>query len=117
MDAILKKDQQTAQKATSSNGLVQRYFDFCDNQATYSMAWFLFPALILPCLFMPSAIYFMITYKAMGLLPFIFVSMMLFMGGMIANVGGKDTRTTITIFFLAVIWNILFPLLSIGLFS
>lgn len=117
MEAILKKDQKTAQRAASSNSLVQRYLDFCDRQATYSMAWFLFPALILPCLFMPAALYFMITYKAVGLLAFIFVSMMLFMGGMIANVGGKDTRVTISIFFLAVVWNILFPLLTIALFS
>lgn len=115
MDAILGKNTHS-EKATSSNKLVQSYYDFCDGQKKYSIAWFLFPALILPCLFMPAAVFVMGAYQAGGLLPFLFVSMMLFIGGMVANVGGQSTRVTIGIFFLAVIWNIVFPAMSILLF-
>jgi hypothetical protein len=101
------------ENATTSNKFLQRYWDFCDGQKKYSMAWFFFPAIILPCLFMPLAVYFIFTYEVAGLLPFLFVSAMFFLGGMIANVGESSTRVTISIFLLAVIWNIAFPAISI----
>lgn len=102
-------------KATPSKGLVQRYLDFCDNQMTYRMTWFLFPALILPCLFMPLAIYAMLSFGGTGATfsTYIFGAMSFFIAGMVANVGGQTTRVTISIFFIAVIWNIAFPLVSL----
>lgn len=117
MSSILNKEEGVPKKTTSSNGLVQRYFDFCDNQAEYRIAWFLFPALILPCFFMPAALYFLMVNSLMGSTYFLFISisMLLFMGGMVASVGGSSTRVTITFFFLAVIWNILFPIIAISL--
>ena len=110
-----KQENQTATAQTSSNGIAQKYLNWCDDQMKNRMIWFLFPALILPCLFMPLAMYGMLTYGGVGLLPFIFVSMMLFVGGMVANVGEKNTRTTISLFLMGVVWNIVYPLVAIGL--
>lgn len=118
-------DHKTFQKANTTSvaatketankgGLVQRYLAFCDGQMSHRMTWFLFPALILPCLFMPLAIYTMLTFVGVGTAfsIYLFGSMSLFIAGMVANVGGQTTRVTVSLFFIAAIWNILFPLLS-----
>lgn len=99
----------------NKGGLVQRYLTFCDDQMKNRMTWFLFPALILPCLFMPLAIYAMLTYvgTSTAFSIYLFGSMSLFVAGMTANVGNQTTRVTVSLFFASVIWNILFPLLSI----
>jgi len=102
-------------ETANKGGLVQRYLAFCDGQMTYRMAWFIFPALILPCLFMPLAIYTMVNSVGVGstFSIYLFVSMSLFISGIIANVGGKTTRVTISLFLLAAAWNILYPLLNV----
>jgi len=105
----------TTTKATTNKSLVQRYLAFCDNQMKNRMTWFLFPALILPCLFMPLAMYVMLTYvgSSIALSIYLFGSMSLFVAGMTANVGNQTTRVTVSLFFAGAIWNILFPLFSI----
>lgn len=118
MDTILAKEHKTTQSTTTttthqSKGIVQRYLDFCDRQMEHRITWFLFPALILPCLFMSSAIYFMLNYGGVGFPIFLFVSMLLFIGGMVATVGNLTTRVTVSLFIIAVIWNIGFPAVSI----
>ncbi|BDS14827.1 hypothetical protein [Aureispira anguillae] len=120
MNTTLVENNKATFEATTTQapqGIVQRYLDFCDRQMQHRMTWFLFPALILPCLFMSSAIYFMLSYGAAGFSIFLFVSMLLFIGGMVATVGNLTTRTTITLFIVAVIWNIGFPALSIFFLS
>jgi hypothetical protein len=106
---------ETATKIATNKGLVQRYLTFCDNQMKNRMTWFLFPALILPCLFMPLAIYAMLNFGGTGAAfsTYLFGGMSLFIAGMVANVGNMTTRVTISLFFAAVIWNIVFPLLSL----
>lgn len=89
------------------------YWAFCDDQQRNRYFWFALPALALPCVFMPPAIYAMLTYGGAGFSIFLFVSMLLFICGMVANVGGQTTRVTITLFLLGVIWNIAFPLFSL----
>lgn len=109
-------DHKTFQQATTANeGLVQRYLAFCDNQMKNRLTWFLFPALILPCLFMPLAIFAMLTFVGIGTAFSIYLlgSMSLFIAGMTANVGNQTTRVTVSLFFAGAIWNILFPLFSI----
>lgn len=106
----------TSTKATSTNkGLVQRYLDFCDRQMKHRMTWFLFPALILPCLFMPLAIFVMLNFWGIGTAfsIYLFGGMSLFIAGLVANVGNMTTRVTVSLFFAAAIWNIVFPLISL----
>jgi hypothetical protein len=105
----------TTTKTTNNNGLVQRYLAFCDDQMKNRLTWFLFPALILPCLFMPLAIFVMLTFVGTGTAFSIYLlgSMSLFIAGMTANVGNQTTRVTVSLFFAGAIWNILFPLLSV----
>ena len=102
-------------KTNTTKGPLQTYFDFCDNQMKNRMTWFLFPALVLPCLFMPIAIYAMLNFIGAGTAfsIYLFGSMALFITGMVANVGNLTTRVTISLFFAAAIWNILFPLVSL----
>jgi len=94
---------------------IQRYLQWCDQQMTYRYVWFFAPALLLPCAFMPVAVYAILTYGGIGFLPFLFVSMLLFIGGIVANVGGLTTRVTINLFWVAIIWNIVFPMISLWL--
>ncbi|WMX15384.1 MULTISPECIES: hypothetical protein [unclassified Aureispira] len=105
----------TATTTTTNRGIIERYLDFCDNQMKYRMTWFLFPALILPCLFMPLAIYTMLNFggAGIGFSIYLFGGMSLFIAGMVANVGNLTTRVTISLFFAAALWNILFPLISV----
>lgn len=107
--------QATTTKVTANQGLVQRYLAFCDNQMKNRLTWFLFPALILPCLFMPLAIFSMLNFVGTGTAFSIYLlgSMSLFIAGMTANVGNQTTRVTVSLFFAGAIWNILFPLFSI----
>ena len=100
---------------TANKSLVQRYLAFCDDQMKNRMTWFLFPVLILPCLFMPLAIYVMLAYvgTSTAFSIYLFGSMSLFVAGMTANVGNQTTRVTVSLFFAGAIWNILFPLLSV----
>lgn len=104
----------TTKVTTSRKGLVQRYLAFCDDQMKNRMTWFLFPALILPCLFMPIAIYAMLNFVGIGAAfsIYLFGGMTLFIAGMVANVGNLTTRVTISLFFAAAIWNIAFILFS-----
>jgi len=110
-----QKANVTTRKTTTNRGLVQRYLDFCDNQMQHRMTWFLFPALILPCLFMPLAIYAMLNFggTGVGFSIYLFGAMSLFIAGMVANVGNLTTRVTVSLFFAAAIWNIVFPLVSL----
>lgn len=110
-----KKTVKVVKREQTNKGIVQRYLDFCDNQMDHRMTWFLFPALILPCLFMPLAIYAMLNFggTGIGFSTYLFGAMSLFIAGMVANVGGKTTRVTISLFFAAVVWNIAFPLISL----
>lgn len=103
----------TKQNVNTSRGMVQRYLDFCDRQMPHRITWFLFPALVLPCLFMPIAIYFMLNYAGVGFSIYLFVAMLLFIGGMVATVGNLTTRVTVSLFFIAAFWNIAFPIVSI----
>lgn len=113
-NAFRKATTTPTTKATANKSLVQRYLTFCDGQMKYRMAWFLFPALILPCLFMPLAIFAIQNSVGIGtsFSIYLFISMSLFISGIIANVGGKTTRVTISLFLLAAAWNVLFPLIS-----
>ncbi len=119
---IVNTGKNTTQKNTTqtTNGLFQKYLNFCDGQMKYRYVWFLFPALILPCLFMPAAVYAIATFgggvAGYPFLLFVFVAMLTFIGGMVATVGGQTTRVTITLFVIAVMWNIAYPLLLIALF-
>jgi hypothetical protein len=110
-----KKAKVTTTKETANKGLVQRYLAFCDDQMKNRLTWFLFPALILPCLFMPLAIFVMLTFVGTGTAFSIYLlgSMSLFIAGMTANVGNQTTRVTVSLFFAGAIWNILFPLFSV----
>lgn len=114
--ALVSNNKTTLEQVTPTNttkGILQRYLDFCDQQMQHRITWFIFPALILPCLFMPIAIYFMLNYAAAGFSIYLFVSMLLFIGGMVATVGNLTTRVTVTLFIVAVIWNVTFPIASI----
>jgi len=93
------------------------YWAYCDRQQKNKYIWFAMPALAIPCVFMPPAIYAMLTYSAVGFSVYLFVAMLLFIGGLVANVGGLTTRVTITLFWAAVAWNVLFPALSLSLFG
>lgn len=93
------------------------YWAYCDRQQKNKYIWFALPALALPCAFMPPAVYVMLNYHVAGFSVYLFVAMLLFIGGLVANVGGMTTRVTITLFFAAVAWNILFPVLSLSFFG
>ena len=64
---------------------------------------------------MPLAIYIMLNFIGVGTAFsfYLFGSMTLFIAGLVANVGNMTTRVTISLFFAAAIWNIVFPFLSI----
>ena len=67
---------------------------------------------------MPAAAYGIMTFgggAGYSFLLFVFVSMLAFIGGMVATVGGQTTRVTISIFVFAVIWNVAFPLLLMAI--
>ncbi len=110
-------DQFKEQKNTSNNKLIQSYLDFCDRQMKHRMVWFFFLVLILPCFFMPLAIFAIFSCgggTGTGFMIYTFVSMMLFILGMAANVGDQNTRVTISIFVIAVLWNIFYPLIFLS---
>lgn len=105
---------------TANKGIIDRYLAFCDRQMKYRMVWFLFPALILPCLFMPLGIYAMMSLGNATSAIFsiyLFVSMSLFIAGMVANVGNLTTRVTISLFFAAAIWMTVIPMISLFMAS
>lgn len=104
--------ENTTQRTTAPQQ-ARGYWAYCDRQQRNKYIWFALPALALPCVFMPPAIYFMLNYSGVGFYLYLFVAMLLFIGGLVANVGGLNTRVTITLFWAAVAWNILFPLISI----
>lgn len=115
MNTITANTNTFQQKTSTTNkGLIQKYLGFCDDQMKNRMTWFLFPALILPCLFMPIAIYAMLNFVGVGAAfsIYLFGGMTLFIAGMVANVGNLTTRVTISLFFAAAIWNIAFTLFS-----
>jgi hypothetical protein len=122
MTTITANNHKTFQQTTTATkqvvtnkGLVQRYLSFCDDQMKNRMTWFLFPALILPCLFMPLAIFALLNFAGTGTLfsMYLMGGMSLFIAGLVANVGNMTTRVTISLFFAAAIWNIVFPLISL----
>ena len=99
--------------------IMSAFTDYCDRQMKYRMVWFLMPALLIPCLFMPIAIYVMMNYGGgvgMNLSFFLFVSMLMYIMGMVFNVGGKTTRVTISMFFATIAFDIIYPLLSVMIF-
>ena len=110
-----KETRKAVPVQNSTNPLLQRYFDFCDKQMKYRMTWFLLPALVIPCLFMPVAIYFMLTVGGAGasFSIFLFISMLLFIMNMVANVGGYTTRVTIGLFLITVLWDVCYPVVSL----
>jgi hypothetical protein len=112
-DALANKDN------NGSKGVFSSYLRFCDKQNNFRMFWFIFPALILPCFFMPLAIYFIFSCgggTGADFLFFVFVSMMSFISGMVATVGEQSARVTISIFLFAVCWNVLYPILMLFVF-
>jgi len=95
------------------------FTNYCDRQMKYRMVWFLLPALIIPCLFMPIAIYAMLNYAGgvgANFSFFLFVSMLMYIMGMVFNVGGKNTRVTISMFLATIAFDIAYPLLSVMIF-
>jgi hypothetical protein len=112
---IPQNNTATTKKVTANKSIIDRYLAFCDTQMKYRMVWFLLPALILPCLFMPLAMYTMLYLGSIGagFSVYLFGSMSLLIAGLVANVGNLTTRVTISLFFAAVIWNIIFPMISL----
>ena len=109
---ILKEEKQV--EVVKFN-IFERYLQWCDQQMEYRYVWFFAPALLLPCVFMPIAVYTILTYGGVGFLPFLFISMLLFIGGIVANVGGLTTRVTINLFWIAILWDVVYPMISLWL--
>lgn len=116
-DTIQTPTKTTTRKQTPAPQEPRGYWAYCDRQEKNKYIWFALPALALPCVFMPPAVYVMLNYNVAGFSAYLFVAMLLFIGGLVANVGGLNTRVTITLFWTAVVWNILFPVLSLSLFG
>jgi hypothetical protein len=95
------------------------FTNYCDDQMKYRIVWFLLPTLIIPCLFMPVGIYVMLNYAGgigANFSFFLFVSMLMYIMNMVFNVGGKDTRITISMFIATVVFDVAYPLLSAVIF-
>ena len=110
--------KETTKKAAPAKptSLMDAYWAYCDDQQRNKYIWFALPALALPCIVMPPTIYTLFHFgSGTGFSVYLFVAMLLFIGGIVANVGGLTTRTTISLFLIAIVWNISFALTSVFL--
>lgn len=102
----------THANANTNKGIFDFYLDFCDRQMKYQLMWFLIPLVTLAFAIMPAAFIVMVHTEATMLLAFTGIAMLLFFANVIAAVAGLNTRATITLFILTVLFNFLVPLVT-----
>ncbi len=91
--------------------IVDRYLAFCDRQMKQRTLWYLIPLMALPAAVMPISIFAMSYFG--GYLPFVGVSMLLFFSNILVNIAGQNTRWTITLFLLTILFHLIIPVFSL----
>lgn len=88
-----------------------KYLAYCDSQMKDPLVWYLIPLIIFSAVVIP--IITLVLYL-LGL-PYIWVmsfSVLLFYANIIVNIGGYNTRITITTFLVTTLIMILIPIMS-----
>lgn len=83
----------------------QRYLDFCDAQMKQRTVWFLIPLMSLSAAIMPAG--FVLMWNFDWYTVYVAISVLTFFGNIILNIAEQNTRTTISFYFITVLFHII----------
>lgn len=101
----------------NTTSLLSRYNTFCESQKNARVLWYLIPLISLPAVFMPIGI-IAVFYVAStsSYLTFVAFSMLALFANLISTIGGFSIRTTISVYFTTVFFQMLIPLVFLMLY-
>jgi len=108
-----KVNKRSITPTKSKPTLLERYYAFCDAEMKNRMVWFLLPLMSLSAAAMPISITIMYYYAAYPVyLAFVAFTILAFYANILATIAEKNTRVTITLYFITLALFTIIPIIS-----